>query len=60
MCSNIIKDYTVDDVCEAIQEALRQYELLHVKSYVGNVIEELTWAEYGDRYAEFLHKILDK
>lgn len=57
-CVVIIKDYTVESVCEAVQEALRQYELLQGKSYAGNAIEELTWAAYGRRYAEWLKSIV--
>lgn len=59
-CVVIIKDYTVDAVCEAITEALAQYDKLQGNTYAGKAIEKLTWEAYGNRYADFLRNVLDK
>lgn len=59
-CVVIIKEYTVDAVCEAIKEALRQYELLNGKLYAGMAIENLTWESYGKRYADWLNNVVLK
>ena len=53
----IVKDYTVEAVSASIAEALAKYELLTGSSYAGDAIANLTWASYGKRYSDFLHKI---
>lgn len=53
----IIKDYTVESVIDAIEEALANYENQNGVVYAGDAIKNLTWETYGKRYAEFLHKI---
>lgn len=57
-CVVIIKEYTVDAVCDAITEALAQYDKLNGRQYAGMAIENLTWESYGKRYAEWLKSVM--
>lgn len=54
----IIKEYTVEAVCDAIYEAIANYEHLGDELYAGDAIQNLTWEAYGKRYSMFLSKII--
>ncbi|MBS5528123.1 MAG: glycosyltransferase family 4 protein [Prevotella sp.] len=56
-CIIIIKEYTAESITKGIKEALRQYENLQ-GYYAGDAIRKLTWEAYGNRYAEFINKIV--
>lgn len=53
----IIEDYTPESVLKAIDESMKSYERLKGQVYAGNVVEELTWKAYGDRYSKFLNRV---
>lgn len=56
----IIEDYTVKSLLTAMEEAMQNYKTLQGKIYAGNTINNLTWEAYGKRYADFLHKIVQR
>jgi glycosyltransferase involved in cell wall biosynthesis len=56
----IIEDYTPASVLKAIRLALEQYEHMGDTVYAGDAIKNLTWEAYGERYAAFLRKILER
>lgn len=52
----IIKDYTIESICTAVQTALANYQKLANSIYAGKAIEDLSWDAYGRRYAAFISK----
>lgn len=56
----ILRDYTVDSLLIAMEKAMQNYETIKDDNYAGDAIVNLTWEAYGKRYADFLHKILQK
>ncbi len=56
-CIIIIKEYSAESVIEGIKDALSQYDNLQ-GCYAGDAIRNLTWETYGNRYAEFINKIV--
>lgn len=56
----LIRDFSVDAVCYAIQEALANYDMLGDNLYAGEALKNLTWESYGKRYAEFLYGVIAK
>lgn len=56
----IIRDYSVDAVCDAIREALNNYEKLGDKVYAGKSMHLLTWESYGKRYKDNIDTIISQ
>ena len=56
-CITIIQDYTIDSVINAVNQALQQYNKLY-EVYAGEAVNNLTWEAYGNRYANFINKII--
>lgn len=54
----IVKEYTVEAVCDAIYETIANYKHLGDELYAGDAIQNLTWEAYGKRYAEFLNSVV--
>ena len=56
----LIDEYTPQAIKKAIDESLVTYETLKGKVYAGDAISQLTWKAYGERYSEFINKIVRK
>lgn len=56
-CITIIQDYTIDSIINAVNQALQQYDKLY-EVYAGEAVNNLTWEAYGNRYANFINKII--
>lgn len=56
----LIDEYSPQVIKKAIDESLVTYETLKGKVYAGDAISQLTWKAYGERYSEFINKIVKK
>ena len=56
----IIDDFSATALLGEMKEMMSFYEHHQNKSYAGDALNELSWAAYGNRYAEFLHTIADR
>ena len=56
----LIDKYSPQAIKKAIDESLATYETMKGKVYAGNAISQLTWKAYGERYSEFINKIVRK
>lgn len=54
----IVENYSATSVKNAINKALSLNESIGDKVYAGHAIENLTWAAYGARYADFIKHIM--
>ncbi len=57
---SIIEDFSAEAIVFKMEEMLLRYGQLQNQSYAGNALNELTWAAYGRRYAEFLREIIKR
>ena len=56
-CISIIDAFSAEALLIKMEEMLAFYDRLPNKDYAGDALNELSWEAYGNRYAEFLHKI---
>ncbi|MBO7636019.1 MAG: glycosyltransferase family 4 protein [Paludibacteraceae bacterium] len=59
-CISIIEDFSAEALIVKMEEMLAFYDLLPNRDYAGDALNELSWEAYGNRYAEFLHKITNR
>lgn len=55
----LITEYSAEAVRNALDEAMNNYNHMPTDNYAGNMADSLSWKAYGDRYAEFIHKIIE-
>ena len=53
----IIGEFSAEALLVKMKEMLALYDRLPNKDYAGDALNVLSWEAYGNRYAEFLHKI---
>ena len=56
----IVNEYSPQAIKKAIDESMVAFETLKGKVYAGTAISKLTWKAYGERYSEFINKIVKK
>lgn len=59
-CISIIDAFSAEALLIKMEEMLAFYDRLPNKDYAGDALIELSWEAYGNRYAEFLHKISNR
>ena len=57
---SIIDEFSATALLGKMKEMMSFYEQNRNKSYAGDALNELSWAAYGNRYAEFLYKLTDR